>query len=61
MGVAADSELMNELVVANVGGDGAGESQALMKKYNRDTRYTHGHELRAARQHFKRYLTLLTF
>lgn len=56
MGVAAGSELMNELVVANAGGEGQGESQALMKRYNRDTRYTHGYELRAARQHFKRYL-----
>lgn len=51
MGVSTDSELMTELVAAE---GSAGESQALMKRYNRDTRYTHGHELQAARQHFKR-------
>jgi hypothetical protein len=54
MGVTTDSEMMNQLVAANKAGDHSNEGQALMKRYNRDTRYTHGLELKAAREHFKR-------
>lgn len=57
MGVDSNSELMTQLIAAN-GNDSTGESQALMKRYNRDTRYTHGQELQAARQHFKRYSSI---
>eukprot|EP00615_Pteridomonas_danica_P006576 CAMPEP_0114341286 /NCGR_PEP_ID=MMETSP0101-20121206/8948_1 /TAXON_ID=38822 ORGANISM="Pteridomonas danica, Strain PT" /NCGR_SAMPLE_ID=MMETSP0101 /ASSEMBLY_ACC=CAM_ASM_000211 /LENGTH=410 /DNA_ID=CAMNT_0001474843 /DNA_START=27 /DNA_END=1256 /DNA_ORIENTATION=- len=51
MGVATDSDLMNQLIAA---GPASEQSSALTKAYDRDTRYTHGHELQAARQHFKR-------
>jgi pre-60S factor REI1 len=52
MGVATGSVLMNQLVAAGDVNNTTGT--ALMKAYNRDTRYTHGAELQAARQHFKR-------
>jgi len=52
MGVDPNSELMNQLVLAGV--DGA-ESRALSNAVRkREERYTHGAELKMARNHFHR-------
>jgi len=56
MGVNAQSALMKTLVAASTDVDGSkAESRALAKALNRSTsRYTHGEELKQARNYFAR-------